>query len=104
MIPGEYILADSDIVANQNRRTLSIKVVNSGDRPIQIGSHYHFYESNAALKFAREQTKGMRLNIPSGNAVRFEPGEAKTVELTEFGGRRIIFGFHNAVNGKISPD
>ncbi len=104
MIPGEYILADQDIVANQNRRTLTITVVNSGDRPVQVGSHYHFYETNSALKFDRAQACGMRLNIPSGNAVRFEPGEAKTIELTEFGGQKIVFGFHNAVNGKVNKD
>lgn len=102
MIPGEYILAADDIIANQNRRTLTITVVNRGDRPIQVGSHYHFYETNNALEFEREQTRGMRLNIPSGNAVRFEPGEAKTVELTEYGGHKKIFGFHNTVNGSVS--
>ncbi|MCO6515359.1 MAG: urease subunit beta [Snodgrassella sp.] len=102
MIPGEYILAAGDIIANQNRRTLTITVVNRGDRPIQVGSHYHFYETNNALEFEREQTRGMRLNIPSGNAVRFEPGEAKTVALTEYGGHKKVFGFHNAVNGSIS--
>lgn len=102
MIPGEYILAAGDIIANQNRSTLTISVVNCGDRPIQVGSHYHFYETNAALEFDREQTRGMRLNIPSGNAVRFEPGEAKTVELTEFGGHKKVFGFRNAINGNVN--
>ncbi|KDN13854.1 urease subunit beta [Snodgrassella communis] len=102
MIPGEYILAADDIIANQNRRTLTITVVNRGDRPIQVGSHYHFYETNAALEFEREHTRGMRLNIPSGNAVWFEPGEAKTVALTEYGGHKKVFGFHNAVNGSVS--
>ncbi|NUE67463.1 urease subunit beta [Snodgrassella sp. ESL0253] len=102
MIPGEYILAADDIIANQNRCTLTITVVNRGDRPIQVGSHYHFYETNAALEFERAHTRGMRLNIPSGNAVRFEPGEAKTVELTEYGGYKKIFGFHNAVNSSVS--
>ncbi|WP_066568247.1 urease subunit beta [Snodgrassella sp. CFCC 13594] len=102
MIPGEYILADGDIEANTGRRTLTINVINRGDRPIQVGSHFHFYETNAALEFDREPTRGMRLNVPSGNAVRFEPGEAKTIELTEFGGHKIIVGFHNAVNGPVA--
>lgn len=102
MIPGEYALAADDIIANQNRRTLTITVVNRGDRPIQVGSHYHFYETNAALEFEREQTRGMRLNVPSGNAVRFEPGEVKTIELTEYGGLKKIFGFHNAINGSLN--
>lgn len=102
MIPGEYVLAADDIIANQNRRTLTITVVNRGDRPIQVGSHYHFYETNAALEFERKQTRGMRLNVPSGNAVRFEPGEVKTIELTEYGGLKNIFGFHNAINGSLN--
>lgn len=102
MIPGEYVLAADDIIANQNRRILTITVVNRGDRPIQVGSHYHFYETNAALEFEREQTRGMRLNVPSGNAVRFEPGEVKTIELTEYGGLKKIFGFHNAIDGSLN--
>lgn len=101
MIPGEYVLAADDIIANQNRCTLTITVVNRGDRPIQVGSHYHFYETNAALEFEREPTRGMRLNVPSGNAVRFEPGEVKTIELTEYGGLKKVFGFHNAINGSL---
>lgn len=104
MIPGEYILAADDIMANQNRRTMTIVVINRGDRPIQVGSHYHFYETNPALEFEREQIRGMRLNVPSGNAVRFEPGESKTVELTEFGGYKKIFGFHNAINGSVNSE
>ncbi|WP_037588449.1 urease subunit beta [Stenoxybacter acetivorans] len=101
MIPGEYILANGDIEANIGRKTLILNVINRGDRPIQVGSHFHFYETNAALEFNRESARGMRLNIPSGNAMRFEPGEVKTVELTEYGGRKIIVGFHNAVNGAV---
>lgn len=100
MIPGEYILASGDISANQGRATITINVVNLGDRPIQVGSHFHFFEVNAALQFAREQSRGMRLNIPSGNAVRFEPGEAKTVSLTELGGHKVVIGFNHAPDGK----
>ena len=86
MIPGEYQLAEGDILANVGRKTVTIEVTNSGDRPIQVGSHYHFFETNNALKFDRTLARGMRLNVPSGNAVRFEPGEVKSVELVAFGG------------------
>lgn len=98
MIPGEYLAAEGNISANHNRMTRHLSVVNLGDRPIQVGSHFHFYETNAALSFDREQAKGFRLNIPSGNAVRFEPGERKTVELVSFGGAGKVYGFHNQVN------
>ncbi|MDU8923333.1 urease subunit beta [Pasteurellaceae bacterium LIM206] len=101
MIPGEYQLAEGDIQANIRRKTVTLDVVNSGDRPIQVGSHYHFYETNNALKFDRDLAYGMRLNVPSGNAVRFEPGEAKQVTLVEFGGNKTIYGFHNRVDGKL---
>ncbi|MFZ7174027.1 urease subunit beta [[Pasteurella] aerogenes] len=101
MIPGEYQLAEGDIEINQYRKTVRLDVINQGDRPIQVGSHYHFYETNNALKFDRTLAYGMRLNVPSGNAVRFEPGEAKSVELVEFGGQRAIYGFHNTVDGKV---
>lgn len=101
MIPGEYIIATGDIEANQGKQTQMITVVNRGDRPIQVGSHFHFYEVNPALAFERALTRGWHLNIPSGNAVRFEPGESKTVQLTPYGGRRIIVGFHNQVNGAV---
>ena len=101
MIPGEYQLAEGDILANVGRKTVKIEVTNSGDRPIQVGSHYHFFETNNALKFDRTLARGMRLNVPSGNAVRFEPGEAKTVELVSFGGNQIIYGFHNQIDGKL---
>lgn len=102
MIPGEYILAsDEPIIANANRKTVKLDVVNTGDRPIQVGSHYHFFETNHALKFDRTLARGMRLNVPSGNAVRFEPGEAKAVELVEFGGNKRIFGFHNEIDGEL---
>lgn len=101
MLPGEYKLASGDIQANIGRKTVKIDVVNKGDRPIQVGSHYHFFETNNALAFNRSLALGMRLNVPSGNAVRFEPGEAKQVELVEFGGNKIIYGFHNKIDGKL---
>lgn len=101
MIPGEYLAAEGNISANHNRITRHLSVVNLGDRPIQVGSHFHFYETNTALSFDRERAKGFRLNIPSGNAVRFEPGERKTVELVSFGGEGKVYGFHNQVNDVI---
>jgi len=99
MIPGEIITQPGEIEINQNRPTIVIKVANTGDRPIQIGSHFHFYEVNPALEFNREITKGMRLNIPAGTAVRFEPGDEKEVELVAIGGNRAIYGFNGLVNG-----
>jgi urease subunit beta len=102
MIPGEYILAPGDIEINAGRKTIVITVVNTGDRPVQVGSHFHFYEVNKQMQFEREKAIGMRLNIAAGTAVRFEPGEEKTVELVAFGGNKIIVGFSNKVNGKVS--
>ncbi|GEP92055.1 urease subunit beta [Chitinophaga terrae (ex Kim and Jung 2007)] len=99
MIPGEYFLKADDIIANAGRKTIKISVVNTGDRPVQIGSHCHFFEVNKQMKFPREAALGMRLNIPSGNAVRFEPGEEKEVELVELGGNRKVIGINNLVNG-----
>jgi urease subunit beta len=99
MIPGEYILAQGDIVANEGRATVKIGVVNTGDRPVQIGSHFHFFEVNREMEFDREKAFGMRLNIPAGTAVRFEPGEEKQVELVEFGGAKKVYGFNNLVDG-----
>ena len=99
MIPGEYILGKDAIICNAGRRTVRITVVNKGDRPVQIGSHYHFYEVNREMEFHRPKALGMRLNIPSGTAVRFEPGEEKEVELVELGGLRRAVGFNNLVNG-----
>lgn len=104
MIAGEYILAECDIIANVGRATVTVCVVNRGDRPVQVGSHFHFFEVNKALAFDREAAYGMRLNVPSGNAVRFEPGEEKTVNLVAFGGRRIIHGFHGVVNGEMDKE
>ena len=101
MIPGEYVLARDDIVANAGRNTAELTVANTGDRPIQVGSHFHFFEVNAALQFDRERAFGMRLNIPSGVAVRFEPGDEKTVTLTELKGKRIVYGLNNQTNGAL---
>ena len=101
MIPGEYILAEENITANDGRETVELTVVNTGDRPIQVGSHFHFYEVNAALQFDREKAFGMRLNIPSGVAVRFEPGDEKTVMLTELKGERIVHGLNNQTNRRL---
>jgi urease subunit beta len=93
--PGEYFLEDHAIPANAGRRTVKVVVRQAGDRPVQVGSHYHFYEVNDALHFDRDAARGMRLNIPAGTSVRFEPGEEKEVELVEFGGARIILGHRN---------
>ena len=103
MKPGEYLLdlAAGPIEANAGRKTARIQVKNTGDRPIQVGSHYHFFETNVALSFERERAFAMRLNIAAGTAVRFEPGEEKEVELTEFAGRRIIHGFNGLVEGTV---
>jgi len=100
MIPGEYILKKEEIKANVGHRTTSIVVKNEGDRPIQVGSHYHFFEANKLLSFDREKAFGMRLNIPASTAVRFEPGEQKSVVLVEFGGSKEIHGFNGLTNGK----
>ena len=106
MKPGEYLLDDSagPIHANAGRRTVSLLVKSTGDRPIQVGSHYHFFEVNRALSFDRAAAYGMRLNIAAGTAVRFEPGEEKEVELTDFAGRRIIQGCNGLVNGPLDND
>jgi urease subunit beta len=101
MIPGELIVKAGEIELNVGRPTLKVKVANTGDRPIQIGSHYHFYEVNEALKFKREKTKGMRLNIPAGTAVRFEPGDEQQVELVTMAGSREIYGFNGLVEGQL---
>ena len=101
MIPGEIIVQDGEIELNAGRPTLRVMVANSGDRPIQIGSHYHFFEVNQALEFDREQTKGMRLNIPAGTAVRFEPGDEKEIELVPFTGSRQVYGFNARINGSL---
>ena len=101
MIPGQILPAAGDITLNEGRDTLSLVVANSGDRPVQIGSHYHFAEVNRALLFDRQQARGYRLNIPAGTAVRFEPGQSRTVELVAFAGVRKVYGFHGDVMGAL---
>lgn len=101
MIPGEYQIQDGDIELNAERRTLTLSVANSGDRPIQVGSHYHFFETNDALAFDRDAARGMRLNIPAGTAVRFEPGQSRDVELVDLAGDRRVFGFAGRVMGAL---
>jgi len=99
VIPGEYVLGDGDIVANQGRRTVELTVTNTADRPIQVGSHFHFFEVNRALRFDRAQAFGMRLNVPAGTAVRFEPGDEKRVMLVELAGARRVFGLNALTDG-----
>jgi urease subunit beta len=101
MTPGELILDGGDHPLNPGRRTLTLAVQNAADRPIQVGSHYHFAETNGALQFDREAARGMRLNIASGTAVRFEPGQQRTVELVDYAGDRVVFGFRGLVQGKL---
>jgi urease subunit beta len=101
MIPGELFTDGPDIDINRGRRTLTLVVENSGDRPIQVGSHYHFAETNGALRFDRAAARGMRLNIASGTAVRFEPGQQRTVELVDYAGARQVWGFRGLVQGKL---
>jgi len=104
MIPGEMEIQTGEIELNKGRRTLKLKVANSGDRPIQVGSHYHFYETNDALKFDRAAAYGTRLNIAAGTAVRFEPGQSRTVELVELAGERKVYGFQGKVMGKLKEN
>ncbi len=101
MIPGEMIVQDGEIELNSGRPTVPLRVANTGDRPIQVGSHFHFYEVNEALSFEREQAKGMRLDIPAGTAVRFEPGDEREVTLVPFTGSRQVYGFNGRINGSI---
>src|SRR5882672_2361628 len=101
MQPGEYFIEPEDVEANVARRVTTVLVKNSGDRPIQVGSHYHFFEVNRALTFDRNIARGMRLNIPAGTAVRFEPGEEKEVPLVDFGGARRVFGHHGLIDGEL---
>ena len=101
MIPGEYFLGDGDIVANEGRPTVTVRVANRGDRPVQVGSHAHFFEVNRALSFPRAAAYGHRLNIPAGTSVRFEPGDERDVELVGYGGRRIVHGFSGLVGGRL---
>ncbi|WP_419785832.1 urease subunit beta [Pseudodesulfovibrio sp.] len=101
MIPGEIFYAEGSIELNSGRETKTVTVANSGDRPIQVGSHYHFYETNEALSFDRDACRGFRLNIPAGTAVRFEPGQSRDVELVALGGNREVYGFNSKVMGKL---
>ena len=101
MIPGELFVKDGDIELNKGRKTVRLSVANSGDRPIQVGSHYHFFETNPALKFDRKKARGMRLNIPAGTAVRFEPGQSREVTLVALAGKRTIYGFRGDVMGRL---
>ena len=101
MIPGEIITADGDITLNEGADGITLKVANTGDRPVQVGSHYHFFETNEALAFDRDRARGMRLDIPAGTAVRFEPGQERDVSLVPFRGARRIFGFQQKVMGDL---
>ena len=101
MIPGEIITKDGEIELNAGQPTVTLDVANTGDRPIQVGSHYHFYETNAALRFDRDKTRGMRLDIAAGSAVRFEPGQTRTVTLVPYRGDRLVFGFNQKVMGEL---
>lgn len=101
MIPGEMFIESGEIELNPGRETITVTVANTGDRPIQVGSHYHFYETNNALEFERKACKGFRLNIAAGTAVRFEPGQSRDVELVAYAGERIVYGFSAKVSGKL---
>ncbi|HEY5764028.1 MAG TPA: urease subunit beta [Rhodocyclaceae bacterium] len=101
MIPGEMQIEPGEIELNAVRRTVTVTVANTGDRPVQVGSHYHFFEANDALSFDRAAARGMRLNIAAGTAVRFEPGQARTVELVDYAGARVVYGFQGKVMGKL---
>ncbi len=101
MTPGELFIEPGDIEINTHRPTTKVTVANSGDRPIQVGSHYHFYETNPALQFNREQTRGYRLNIPAGTAVRFEPGQSREVELVQYAGDQKVYGFRGEIQGQL---
>jgi urease beta subunit len=104
MIPGEYLLAEADVVANDGRPTVELVVANTGDRPIQVGSHFHFFEVNKALRFARGRAFGMRLDIPAGTAVRFEPGDEKNVRLVSIAGAREVHGLNGLTSGSVEPE
>lgn len=101
MIPGEIITKEGNLILNEGRETKTIKVANTGDRPVQVGSHYHFYETNPGLDFDREAARGFRLDIPAGTAVRFEPGQSREVNLVKYAGTGTVYGFNAKVNGKL---
>ena len=102
MIPGEYFLSEEPVIANAKKIIITLDVQNTGDRPIQVGSHAHFFEINKALEFPRRKAYGFHLNIPAGTSIRFEPGDTKKIELTEFSGKRIVYGFSGLVNGALN--
>jgi urease subunit beta len=104
MIPGEFLIEAGELELNAGRETVTVVVANSGDRPVQVGSHYHFYETNEALEFDRAAAKGFRLNIPSGTAVRFEPGQRREVELVAYAGAGVVYGFNGKVMGTLAED
>ena len=101
MIPGEYAIREGRLTLNEGRKKVTLTVANSGDRPIQVGSHYHFYETNSALEFDRETARGFRLNIPAGTAVRFEPGQSREIELVEYAGSREVYGLNGKIMGPL---
>jgi urease subunit beta len=101
MIPGEYAIQDGELTLNEGREKVSLSVANLGDRPVQVGSHYHFYETNSALEFDREISRGFRLDIPAGTAVRFEPGQSRTVDLVAYAGSREVYGFNGKIMGSL---
>ena len=101
MIPGETFIKEGEIVLNEGRKTVTLTVANTGDRPIQVGSHFHFYEVNTGLRFNREEARGFRLNIPAGTAIRFEPGDTRMVELVALAGERRVYGLNAKVNGRL---
>jgi urease subunit beta len=101
MIPGEVIAADGELELNAGRETVRVTVANTGDRPVQVGSHYHFFETNPSLDFDRDATRGFRLNIPAGTAVRFEPGQTREIELVAYAGKRMVYGFNGLVMGPL---
>ncbi len=104
MIPGEIDVAEGEIELNQGRQTVTLEVANSGDRPVQVGSHYHFYETNRGLVFDRERARGYRLDIPAGTAVRFEPGQTREVRLVAYSGARVVYGFNAAIMGPLGGE
>ncbi len=104
MIPGEILPAQGELILNEGLPTIEISVANSGDRPIQVGSHYHFYETNQGLHFEREKARGWRLDIPAGTAIRFEPGQTRSVRLVPYRGARVVYGFQQAIQGPLGSD
>jgi urease subunit beta len=104
MIPGEVLAEEGDIELNAGRATITLAIANTGDRPIQVGSHYHFFETNEALRFDRERSRGFRLDIPAGTAVRFEPGQSRTVQLVALAGDRVVYGFNGRVMGRLDTE